>query len=70
MTPWLFIPSENTVLFIPCLLSHGVIPLLPITPPPSTGRALRNSSKDGSFVVERGVQMLGDTSPMGSVVGC
>lgn len=70
MTPWLFIPSENTVPFIPCLLSHGVIPLLPITPPPSAGRAARNSSKDGSFVVERGVQMLGDTSPMGSVVGC
>lgn len=34
MTPQLFIPRENTVLFIPCLLSHGVIPLLPITPPP------------------------------------
>lgn len=33
MTPWLFIPSENTVLFVPCLLSHGVIPLLPIRPP-------------------------------------
>lgn len=32
VTPRLFIPSENTVLLIPCLLSRGVIPLLPITP--------------------------------------
>lgn len=59
--PWLFVPSENTVLFIPCLPSHGVIPLLPITTPPSTGRA----AKDHLVVVERGVQMLGDTSPTG-----
>lgn len=31
--PWLFIPIKTMVLFIPCLLSHGVIPLLLITSP-------------------------------------
>lgn len=52
MTPQLFIPRENTVLFIPCLLSHGVIPLLPITPPPHP-RLCRQSGEEraqGSLV--------------------
>lgn len=39
-------------------------------PPPSASRAVRNVAKDRSFVVQGGAQVLGDTSPTGSVVGC